>query len=143
MDCSLLGSSVHGISQARVGCHFHLKGIFPTQGWADRFFTTEYLGEHPLLSHKKFVFGAFLENSARLSASKKGKPAHGQSCPHSRAHTHQSSSRFSYCLLSPDTDGRRQSLFVMSLVLLIFLKLKKLFRESCLSVCLGIFQKWN
>ena len=35
MDCSLPGSSVHGISQARilgVGCHFLLGGIFPTQG---------------------------------------------------------------------------------------------------------------
>ena len=28
------GSAVHGITQARiqVGCHFHLQGIFPTQG---------------------------------------------------------------------------------------------------------------
>ena len=41
MDCSLAGSSVHGIFQARVewvaistgvGCHFLLQGIFPTQG---------------------------------------------------------------------------------------------------------------
>ena len=34
MDCSLPGSSVHGILQARVGvgCHFLLQGIFPTQG---------------------------------------------------------------------------------------------------------------
>ena len=34
MDCSLPGSSVHGILQARitgVGCHFLLQGIFPTQ----------------------------------------------------------------------------------------------------------------
>ena len=34
-DCSLPGSSVHGIFQARntgVGCHFLLPGIFPTQG---------------------------------------------------------------------------------------------------------------
>ena len=33
MDCSLPGSSVHGISQARirVGCHFLFGGIFPTQ----------------------------------------------------------------------------------------------------------------
>ena len=29
-DCSLPGSSVHGISQ-EVGCHFLLQGIFPTQ----------------------------------------------------------------------------------------------------------------
>ena len=32
---SLQGSSVHGISQAKitqVGCHFLLQGIFPTQG---------------------------------------------------------------------------------------------------------------
>ena len=35
MDCSLPGSSVHGILQARilgVGCHACLQGIFPTQG---------------------------------------------------------------------------------------------------------------
>ena len=35
MDNSLPGSSVHGISQEkllRVGCHFLLQGIFPTQG---------------------------------------------------------------------------------------------------------------
>ena len=37
MDCSLLGSSIHGIFQARgkntdVGCHFLLPGIFLTQG---------------------------------------------------------------------------------------------------------------
>ena len=34
MDCSLPGSSIHGIFQARtgVGCHFLLQGIFPTQG---------------------------------------------------------------------------------------------------------------
>ena len=37
LDCSLPGSSVHGIFQARilewVDCHFLLQGIFPTQGW--------------------------------------------------------------------------------------------------------------
>ena len=35
MDCSLPGTSVHGIPQARIleqGCHFLLQGIFPTQG---------------------------------------------------------------------------------------------------------------
>ena len=35
MDCSLPGSSVHGISQARIlewGCLFLLQGIFLTQG---------------------------------------------------------------------------------------------------------------
>ena len=35
MDCSPQGSSVHGISQARilgVGCHFLLRGIVQTQG---------------------------------------------------------------------------------------------------------------
>ena len=31
-DLNLPGSSVHGISQARVGCPFLLQGIFPTQG---------------------------------------------------------------------------------------------------------------
>ena len=33
MDCSPPGSSVRGILRARVGCHFLLQGIFPTQGW--------------------------------------------------------------------------------------------------------------
>ena len=34
MDCSLPGTSVHGILQARtgVGYHFLLQGIFPTKG---------------------------------------------------------------------------------------------------------------
>ena len=35
MDCSLLGSSVHGDSPGKntgVGCHDLLQGIFPTQG---------------------------------------------------------------------------------------------------------------
>ena len=35
VDCSLPGSSVHGIFQARItgmGCHFLLQEIFPTQG---------------------------------------------------------------------------------------------------------------
>ena len=36
MDCNPLGSSVCGISQARIleqVCHFLLQGIFPAQGW--------------------------------------------------------------------------------------------------------------
>ena len=34
MDCSLPGSSIHGISRARIlCCHFLLQGIFPTQQW--------------------------------------------------------------------------------------------------------------
>ena len=32
MDCSSPGSPVHGVSQAWVGCHFLLQGIFLTQG---------------------------------------------------------------------------------------------------------------
>ena len=35
MDCSLPGSSLHGVLQFKstgVGCHFLLQGIFPTQG---------------------------------------------------------------------------------------------------------------
>ena len=31
MDYSLPGSPVHGILQARMGCHAFLQGIFPTQ----------------------------------------------------------------------------------------------------------------
>ena len=54
MDCSLSGSSVHGIFSGKntgVDCHFLLQGIFPTQGSnlsllqvsciAGRFFPTE------------------------------------------------------------------------------------------------------
>ena len=40
MDYSPLGSSVHGIfpgKNTRVGCHFLLQGIFPTQGSNPRF----------------------------------------------------------------------------------------------------------
>ena len=32
MDCSPPGSSIHGIFQAGVDCHFLLQRIFPTQG---------------------------------------------------------------------------------------------------------------
>ena len=32
MDCSPPGSSVRGIFQARMGCHFLIQRIFPTQG---------------------------------------------------------------------------------------------------------------
>ena len=32
MDCSPPGSSVHGILQASILCHFLFQGIFPTQG---------------------------------------------------------------------------------------------------------------
>ena len=32
MDCSSPVSSVHGIFQARMGCHFLLQGTFLTQG---------------------------------------------------------------------------------------------------------------
>ena len=38
MDCSPPGSSVHGISQARIlGCQLLLQGIFPTQELNPRF----------------------------------------------------------------------------------------------------------
>ena len=59
MDCSLPGSSVHGILQKRIlgmGCHFLPQGIFPTQGsnlhllrcwW---FFTAEPPGKPKYLS---------------------------------------------------------------------------------------------
>ena len=53
MDCSSLGSSVHEISQPRVGCHFFLQRSFPTQeqnlhllhALAGVFFTTEPPGK--------------------------------------------------------------------------------------------------
>ena len=34
MDCGPPGSSVHGILQVRLGCHFLLQGIFPTH-WSN------------------------------------------------------------------------------------------------------------
>ena len=40
MDCSLLGSSAHGIfpgKNTEVGCHFILQGIFLTQGLNPQF----------------------------------------------------------------------------------------------------------
>ena len=58
MDCSLQGSSVHGVFQAKntgVGCHARLQGIFPTQGsnlclmspmLAGGFFITSTTGKH-------------------------------------------------------------------------------------------------
>ena len=55
MDCSLPGSSVHGIFPGKntgASCHFLLWGILPAQGWtptspalAGRFFTTEPPGK--------------------------------------------------------------------------------------------------
>ena len=60
MDCSLLGSSVHGDSLGKntgVGCHDLLQGIFPTQGlqtrllhflhWQTDSFTTSATWEAP------------------------------------------------------------------------------------------------
>ena len=52
MDCSLPGSSVHGIFQARVGCHFLLEGNLLDPGietmspaLASGFFTSEPPGK--------------------------------------------------------------------------------------------------
>ena len=69
-DCSLPGSSIHriimGLSQQEYwsGCHFHLKGIFPTQGskphlwqflnWQAEFFTTEPPWKPPRKTIHKF-----------------------------------------------------------------------------------------
>ena len=52
MDCSLPGSSDHGIFQARVvagvGCHALLQGILPTQGSnGASCFTTSAIWEAP------------------------------------------------------------------------------------------------
>ena len=66
IDCSLPGSSVHGVLLARVGCHALLQGIYPTPGiepvslmspaLAGRFFTTsttwEVLCNHMHISTK-------------------------------------------------------------------------------------------
>ena len=52
MDCSPPDSSVHGVlpgKNTRVGCHFLLQGIFPTQGVEPRSF------EFPLLASRFFT----------------------------------------------------------------------------------------
>ncbi|XDA73228.1 hypothetical protein R6Z07F_003507 [Ovis aries] len=63
MVCSPPDSSVHGISQARVGCHFLLQRIFLTQGvksvspeLAGRFFATEASGKpiHTLAQEHRY-----------------------------------------------------------------------------------------
>ena len=56
MDCSLPGSSLHGIFPTEVGCHFFLQGIFPTRGsnasllcllhWQAGSLPAESLGKH-------------------------------------------------------------------------------------------------
>ena len=54
MDCSLPGSSVHGIFQARIlqmGCHFILQGIFPTQGLNSHLL--HWQADSLLLSHQE------------------------------------------------------------------------------------------
>ena len=69
MDCSLSGSSIHGIFQERIlelGCHFFLQRIFVTQGlnWGLLHCrqVLYYLShqEHPWEYHK-FIFGFWVE----------------------------------------------------------------------------------
>ena len=68
MDCSLPGSSVHGILQAKnTGVDYHalLQGIFPTQVWnpslfmfpslAGRFFTTSATWEGGYNCHLSYI----------------------------------------------------------------------------------------
>ena len=52
---SLPGSSVHGILQARIGCHFLLQRIFPTQGSNPCFLCPLHwqVGSLPLAPHRK------------------------------------------------------------------------------------------
>ena len=42
MDYSPPGFSVHGILQARRGCHALLQGICPTQGWNPHLLSPEF-----------------------------------------------------------------------------------------------------
>ena len=55
MDCSLPGSSVHGIFPGKntgVGCHFLLQGNFPTQGPKPQILCLlDWLADSLLLSH--------------------------------------------------------------------------------------------
>ena len=58
MDCSLPGSSVHGITPGQntgVGCHALLQGSFPTQGWNPRLLALLHrrAGSLPLAPPKK------------------------------------------------------------------------------------------
>ena len=54
MDCSPPGSSVHGILQDRVGCHFLLQGIFLTQGL-----------NSDLLHHRRILYYPSHQGSSR------------------------------------------------------------------------------
>ena len=66
MDCSLPGSSVHGVLQAKntgVGSHSLLQGIFQTQGlilgglhyvWADSLLSEPPEKPRPLSGHQEF-----------------------------------------------------------------------------------------
>ena len=61
LDCSPLGSSVHGIFQARIlECYFLLQGIFPTQG-------LNLSLTSPALSGKFFTTSATWEKSSWLA----------------------------------------------------------------------------
>ena len=75
MDCSLPGSSVHGILQKRMlGSHSLFQGIFPTHmiflnhvsGIAGRFFTTEPLGE----SHIPYMWNLKINKTKELTKQK-------------------------------------------------------------------------
>ena len=79
MDCSPPGSSVHGISHHKKGCHFFLWGIFLTQGSdlcllqvsciAGRFFTAEPPGKDLVVLRamkSKKQLQEYLRNSLRV-----------------------------------------------------------------------------
>ena len=71
MDCSLLGSSVHGILQAWIlgrrggGCHFLLQGIFLTQGSNACLLHCRHMLYH--LSHQRTITGEPLTNPPFLA----------------------------------------------------------------------------
>ena len=75
MDCSLPGSSVHGISQARILewiAIFLLQGIFLTQGWNPRPLHLPYWQAGSLaLSHQGSPIPSLQMSKLRLNEVKK------------------------------------------------------------------------
>ena len=148
MDCSLLGSSVNGISRARV---LELVAISISKGSSQpRVWQTDSLPLSTRESPLKICFhtkNLYWGHSWKIQQDwvhlrKKSLPMGSPALAPGLTHIKAPPVFLTACyLLTLMAEG---SLYLLwSLVLLIFLKLKKLFRESCLSVCLCIFQKWN
>ena len=106
MDHSLLGSSVHGISQetiTEVGCYFFLQGIFPTQGsnpcllylpyWQVGSSPLHHLGTHIILQFSSVQFISVSQSCPTLcdpmNRSTPGLPVHHQLPEFTQTHVHR------------------------------------------------------